>query len=281
MTSASDDPFETALAALLAPLAQAMVARGVTMGLANEALKKALLEAALNSETTDISDSKASLLTGIHRKDIKRLRYEGSPAPSKRHVNVAALVLSYWATAPEYQRPDGTPRTLPRSGTEASPGFDEMVKRTRADMAPGTILHALIEQGTVEQTSDGNLRLLSHTLVPAAGTAEQVAAYQATLSAHLLAATQNLLGEPNTPRHFDRAVRYSHLSDTSVEKLQRSAAEKAQALLEDINAEAQNLQKSDAASDAERSDVGQKGKFVLGAYILPTPSSTSETKDVK
>jgi hypothetical protein len=275
MTTDRDDPFETALAALLAPLAQAMVARGVTLGAATEALKKALLEAALASDSAAISDSKASLLTGLHRKDVKRLRSEESQTTTRRRVNVTALVISTWATAPDYQDHDGTPRVLARLGDDTHPGFDDLVKQTRADMAPGTILSALLDQGLVEQTPEGALRLLSHTLVPATGTAEQVAAYQATLSAHLMAATQNLLGAPDSPRHFDRAVRYSHLTEASVTRLTTSAADKAQALLETLNAEARALQKQDA-------DVGPAatGKFVLGAYILPTsPTPSSDTED--
>lgn len=272
MTTGTDDPFEAALAALLAPLAQAMVARGLTLGTANEALKKALLEAALATSEGKVSDSKASLLTGIHRKDIKRLRSEESEGPPRRSVNAAALVLSYWATAPEYQDKNGSPRDLLRSGSKNSPGFDELVKQTRADMAPGTVLQALLGQGAVELQEDGRLRLLTHTLLPAAGSAEQVAAYQATLSAHLAAATQNLLAGNGDPRNFDRAVRYSHLSPASVEKLHRLSAEKAQALLEEINAEARALQEQEAESSFD-------GRFFLGAYILPSPGGTSEEEE--
>ncbi|KIC08017.1 hypothetical protein RA19_21500 [Leisingera sp. ANG-M1] len=272
MTTGTDDPFEAALAALLAPLAQAMVARGLTLGTANEALKKALLEAALATSEGKVSDSKASLLTGIHRKDIKRLRAEESEGPPRRSVNAAALVLSYWATAPEYQHKNGSPRDLPRSGSKNSPGFDELVRQTRADMAPGTVLQALLGQGAVELQEDGRLRLLTHTLLPAAGSAEQVAAYQATLSAHLAAATQNLLAGNGDSRNFDRAVRYSHLSPASVEKLHRLSAQKAQALLEEINAEARALQEKEAESSFD-------GRFVLGAYILPSPGGTSEEEE--
>ncbi|WP_424978285.1 DUF6502 family protein [Leisingera sp. S232] len=269
MTTGPDDPFEAALAALLAPLAQAMVARGSSFGTASEALKKALLEAALATSDGKLSDSRASLLTGVHRKDIKRLRSQTGDENTRRSVNAAAMVLSCWATAPEYQSGDGSPLDLPRRGSNGKPGFDELVRQTRADMAPGTVLQALLDQGAVGQLEDGRLRLLSQTLVPAAGGAEQVAAYQATLTAHLAAATQNLLAEPGGKRHLDRAVRYSHLSQAAVETLRKTSTEKVQALLEEINSEARLLQEQDA-------DGGHSGRFVLGAYILPTPGKTSK-----
>lgn len=272
--SETQDPFETALAALLAPLAQAMVARGVTLGQANEALKRALLQAALETSESRITDSHASLLTGVHRKDIKRLRETDRDESPRQNVNAAALVLSCWATAPEFQGEDGAPRDLARSGSGQRLGFDDLVRHTRADVAPGTMLRALLDQGAVEQLADGCLRLRSHTLIPGTSTKEQVAAYQATLSAHMVAATHNLLSPPGAIRHFDRAVRYSHLSEQSVDALNNLASVKTQALLEEINAEARRLQEADSAQ--EDASAPASGRFVLGAYILPETGEPDE-----
>jgi hypothetical protein len=63
-------------------------------------------------------------------------------------------------------------------------------------------------------------------------------------------------------------VRYSHLSEASVEHLRKMSAAKAQELLEEINAEARKLQEAD---EATQSDADPKRRFVLGAYILPAP----------
>lgn len=272
MSNPPDDPFETALAALLAPLAQAMVAHGVTIRAANEAMKQAMVTAALATEDDTISDSRISMLTGIHRKDVKRLRAPEPENQEKRSCSAAALVISHWATAPDYQDASGCPRELSRKGDETKPGFDDLVRHTRIDMAPGTVLQTLLGQQIVSLTDEGRYRLLTHAFLPTAGSAEQVAAYQATLSAHLAAATHNLLADEQTPRHFDRAVRYSHLSAESVSQLHATAATQAQALLEAINAEARQLQDQDQDGD-------HKGRFVLGAYILPDPANGPTKKN--
>ena len=47
-------PFDTAFAALLAPIAQAMLGQGITIGAASEAIKYALLQAALQEADGDI-----------------------------------------------------------------------------------------------------------------------------------------------------------------------------------------------------------------------------------
>ncbi|MDP5219755.1 DUF6502 family protein [Ruegeria sp. 2205SS24-7] len=269
MSSQPKPPLETALAALLEPLAQAMVAHGVTLGTATEALKKALLAAAESTSASPLSDSRASLLTGLHRKDVKRLRGLTDDAPEKRSSNAAALVISHWATSPEYQDASGAPRDLSRKGGEDGPGFDDLVRLARIDMAPGTVLNTLLDHEIVETDETGNLRLLTHAFLASGGGAEQVAAYQATLSAHLRAATQNLLAAPGDARNFDRAVRYSHLSLESIEQLRQLSEEQAQTLLQDINALARTLQDRDESG-------GHRGRFVMGAYILPSPAKTAE-----
>ncbi|MEZ5720528.1 MAG: DUF6502 family protein [Paracoccaceae bacterium] len=269
MSDPTPNPFAAVLARLLGPLAQAMVVRGISVQEATAALKHALFDAAVETEGAEASDSRISLRTGLHRKDVKRLRtQQGDPVPT-RSTNAVAMAVSFWATAPEYQRPDGGPRDLPREGSEDGPGLYDLIRRTRVDMAPGTVLAAMLDQGVTEQTPDGTYRLRTSALLPDAGSTALIAAYQATLSAHLQAATHNLVAPPGTPRHFDRVVRYSHLSQRSVEALSAEATKKAQALLEEINAMARALQEQDADTDGH-------GHFAFGAYQMFQPDTDTK-----
>ncbi len=266
MREPPEDPFAAVLAQLLGPLAHAMIARGVTVQTATESLKHALFAAAVDIEGEEASDSRISLRTGLHRKDVKRLRtHEDDLAPA-RSANALAMTVSYWATAPEYQGADGKPRDLPREDDGNGPGLYDLIRRTRADMAPGTVLAAMLDQGVAELARDGRYHLRTSAFLPDSGSAALVAAYQATLSAHLRAATHNLIAPEGGPRHFDRVVRYSHLSPDSVRKLSVISAEKAQALLEEISAMARQFQEEDA-------DTGTNGRFALGAYLLPQPGT--------
>ncbi|WP_172332054.1 DUF6502 family protein [Mangrovicoccus sp. HB161399] len=261
MTDPASDPFETALAALLAPLAEAIVARGLPLGAVTEALKAALVAAAVKADGEAASDSRVSLRTGVHRKDVKRLRGEAGTKPPP--VTAAAMAVSLWASGPGWQDADGSPRTLARAE------FDELAREARADMAPGTVLALLADQGAVETLPGGGYRLAARALVPQAGSPAQVAAYAATLAPHLSAATQNLTAAPGAPRHFDRALRYSHLSDASLTRLDALAREGAQALLEALDREARVLQAGDAPA-------GGHGRFAFGAYSLPVPGESEE-----
>lgn len=265
MSAVPEDPFAAVLARLLGPLAHAMVSRGVTVQAATESLKQALCAAAVEIEGDQVSDSRVSLLTGLHRKDVKRLRTMPADRQQTRSANAVAMAVSYWATAPEFQGADGAPRDLGREDDPAGPGLIELIRRTRADMAPGTVLAAMLDQGVTRPLEDGRYRLAANAFLPDAGSTALVAAYEATLSAHLRAATHNLVAPEGSTRHFDRVVRYSHLSDASVQRLTLLAAERAQALLEEVNALALQLQQQDAEQPAPQ----PSGHFAFGAYVMP------------
>ena len=269
MSEKSTDPFADALADLFTPLARAMIARGLTLASVTESMKQALLSAAIETEGADVSDSRISVMTGVHRKDVRRLRFGDRTVPGHKTANRMALLIGCWTTVPDFQGDDDKPRALHREADEHGPGFDDLVSRVRLDAAPGTILRILLDQGAVQEDPDGRLSLMTDAMLPAAGSAELVAAYHATLSAHLAAATHNFLAAEDDRRHFDRVVRYSHLSDTSVAELEDRAKSGAQRLLEMLNARARELQEEDA-------DRNAKGKFTTGVFVLPTPDTNEE-----
>ncbi|WP_275394527.1 DUF6502 family protein [Aliiroseovarius sp. Z3] len=257
---------------LFAPLSQAMVAHGVTVGAATESIKMALLNAVIESHGPDVSDSRISIMTGLHRKDVRRLRSDAPSADGRKTANRLALLIGYWTTAPDFQGKDDTPRALLRERSSEGPGFDDLVRQTRLDAAPGTMRQMLLDQGAVEEDpDDGRLRLATNALVPGAGSKELVAAYRATLTAHMTAATQNLLAANGARRHFDRVVRYSHLSDASIAELDALAREESQALLERLNSRAKALQERDAALNAS-------GRFAAGAYVLPVQNAKEDAE---
>jgi hypothetical protein len=61
------------------------------------------------------TDSRISLLTGVHRKDVRRLRDEqhADDEPPKT-VSLAAEVVARWIGAPEFLDSLGKPKALPR-----------------------------------------------------------------------------------------------------------------------------------------------------------------------
>ncbi len=270
------EQFQQTLSRLLRPIARAMIAHGVTLNAATEALKSALYNAAtdLSAKDEKVTDSKISLRTGLHRKDVRRLR-EASPRPEKRSLtNACTLAIAYWTSNDRFQTKAGTPRTLPRTGTRSRPGFDELVKTAKIDLPASTLLEALVAQDAVTRDADADTVTLVQTAFLASPQSEaMIAAYQKNLLAHLEAATENLLAKEGEPRKFERAAHFNQLSATSIKELDAEARRLSQNVLESLNRKALALQEKDATIQ------GPKGRFSIGTYIIGNISDTDATDD--
>ncbi|HUX18312.1 MAG TPA: DUF6502 family protein, partial [Acidithiobacillus sp.] len=97
---------KTAVLAILRPLVRYLIGQGWTYGALADALKMVYVaEASQHYGEADgrtLTDSRVSLLTGIHRKEVKRLRLlleEHGERPMLRHgANIAAQVVAAWVS---------------------------------------------------------------------------------------------------------------------------------------------------------------------------------------
>lgn len=256
--------FQRALSRLLRPVARAMIAHGVTLSAANEALKRALFDAAADMSAGEkkLTDSRISLMTGLHRKDVRRLREESEPPARRSLVNACTLVIAYWSMTARFTRKDGSPKTLVRTGGKKTPGFDDLVRDARVDLPAATVLDALIRERAVEIDPRNRVRLVRDAFIADPDSEAMISAYEKNLMAHLQAATDNLLADETDGRNFERAAHFSHLSDESVEELTRLARERSEAVLRELNSQALALQQRDVQSG------DPQGRFSLGAYIF-------------
>ena len=262
------DPFERILVAHLQIVAQVLIARGLTISRVTEVAKRAMLEAVLAQHGDEISDSRVSLLTGLHRKDVRRLRANQLKSVGESGLNAVARAVTRWLTDPDFQDGEGQPRDLARNSEDGVAGLDELARRSKADMASGTLVRGLLDGGTMIETERGHYRLVTEAALPKPGSDQQLDAYSKTIGAHLQAATQNLLADPDQARFFERALRYSHLSEAALEELDQEARQGAADLIKALNLRAQELQERDETGD-------HRGTFTLGVYALPDHKETS------
>ena len=113
------------------PLVKLLLHRGVGFQALAEALKNIFIrvaEAEFALEGKPATDSRISLLTGIHRRDVKRLRDEararssrasappgdGGIAAVKSEISLSARVIAIWTGLPEHLDADGKPKPLHR-----------------------------------------------------------------------------------------------------------------------------------------------------------------------
>lgn len=266
MTPQADiGPLLSALKVVLRPLARLMIARGITLPAAVAALKEVFVDVAAREFRLDgrpPSDSRISLLTGVHRKDVRAIRESAHPLSSPRTGGLGATVVGRWLGDPAYAGQDGGPRPLPRLGAAETPSFDSLVASVSKDVRPRTVLDELLRLGVVawDQAAD-EVRLLAEAFVPAGPGDALLGFFRDNLHDHLAAGVANLLAGPAEPRSLERAVYYNRLRPEDVDRLESEARTLALAAMRHLNSLA--LERQQAA----RGDPAARQRFRFGAFF--------------
>lgn len=259
----------SALRRVLRPLIKLMLAKGITYNYLSDLLKDIFVEVAekefrINGKPS--SDSHLSLLTGIHRKDIKRLRHcDHSNTEIIPHaVSMGARLVSLWTSDARYLDENNQPRPLPRfikEGGEIS--FEGLVASVSCDIRSRVVLDEWLRLGVAHFDDKKRVCLNTSAFVPVHGFDEKVYYFGHNLHDHAAAATNNLLQESQP--FLERSAYYDELSANSV----RMLAEKSESLgmesLLAINKEAIELEKNDAL------DNGPRYRMTFGIYYFSEP----------
>jgi hypothetical protein len=241
-----------ALDHVLAPLCRLFVARGVGFADLVERLKGHYVQAALQLVDNKPTDSRLSVMTGLQRREISRLR-EFRPRPSK--PNHLSRLVALWQAHPDYA-PDGQAIALPRTGD--APSFEALARDVRKDVHPRTMLDTLEQTGTVEiDAATQKVRLMTTAYRPLSGGDEQLTYLDDNVGDHLAAATANVLGQK--PAFFERSVHYSGLSEAQISTLTEMYHQAQMDLLEKLNRE--------AATMKAKAPKGAATRFRAGGYF--------------
>src|SRR5262249_6593621 len=109
--------------------------------------------------------SRVSAMTGIGRKEVKRVRSMRSVYSDDPRIELSPLsdVLHHWFTDAEYQDSKGHPKALPLHGTTS---FAALVKKCSGDVPAGAIKVELLRCGAVVEDAGGVLRAIRRHVVP-------------------------------------------------------------------------------------------------------------------
>ena len=189
-----------ALGRILGPLARLLLAGGMDYTRLAAALKPLCIEQArqelLRSGQAD-TDSAISLLSGVHRKDVREWRRNGLSGRIAQELSISSQVFARWVQDPLYRDRSKRPRALPRLG--AAPSFESLARSVTQDVHPYTVLTELLRLGLVQvRTLKGVETVVPQRdgFVPPPGSRELLELFGANLGDHAGAAVGNLLGQP-------------------------------------------------------------------------------------
>jgi hypothetical protein len=241
-------PLISALRRLLRPLARLLIAKGVGLAALMELLKEAYVDVALNEFPVDgkkQTDSRVSLLTGVHRKDVKRLRErptEKMAAP--RSIGLGAQIVSRWVGSKETTDKKGQPLPLSRKAeSRDGPSFDSLVSKVSTDVRPRALLDEWLRRGIARLDDDGRVVLNQLAFVPEKGFEDKAFYFGRNIHDHLAAIAHNLLEEGN-PK-LERGVHYTGLTEESAAELAEAAERSGMKALLEMNRLALELAEKD------------------------------------
>lgn len=211
---------------VMRPLVRLLLCHGVTYPAVAGALKSVFVQAAqdeLARQGMARTDSALTLLSGVHRKDVRELRQPEATAPRSRRADgqatplgLAGEVVGRWMSDRAFRGRQGPARRLPKSG-EGS--FDALVASVSQDVRPRAMLDELLRLGVVSEGADG-IALLEGGFTPRQGFAEMSGLLADNLGDHAAAAAANLQEESN---FLEQAIYVDQISAESALHLEQVA----------------------------------------------------------
>jgi hypothetical protein len=237
---------------VLRPLVRLLLRSGINYPALAAALKRVFLDEAraeLQRRGMVTTDSALTLLSGVHRKDVRALT-RGERAvqqPARPVLGLAAEVVGRWMQDARYLDARKRPRALARGGEDDEQSFDALVAGVSRDVRARALLGELVRLGVAEELDDGRVRLLAAGFAPRLGFEEMAGLMAANLHDHAAAAVDNLAGEAN---FLEQAVFVDELSEASVETLRADARAAWQVAMRAVMARARECFDADQALPA-------------------------------
>ncbi len=258
----------TAIRRILRPLVRGFIGFGVTWPLLADILKRTYVDIARDEfglkPDKPPTDSRISLVTRVHRKDIRRFRLETEPPKlDLADSSVGAQIIARWCADAQYLDEAQNPKPLARTGTG---GFEHLARSVSKDTHPRAILDELVRGSLARIDADDFVHLDMNAFIPKADFENLAWYYGLNLHDHIAASTHNITG--GTPAFLDRCVHYTHLDDASIAELEALSRQLAMDALLALNTRASALE----ARNKDRPEATKRMTF--GTYFYAGENTT-------
>lgn len=259
---------------LLRPLARLLMSHGIDYPGFVALARGVFVDVAARDFHDDgrpITDSRVSLLSGVHRREVKRLRGEISPTIPPQAVSMGSRIVARWCAEAQYLDAQRKPKPLPRLAKEGGDAsFEKLVAGVSMDIRPRAVLDEWLRLGVATLDGEDRVHLTEAAFVPAHGAEEKAFFFGKNLHDHMSAAVHNMLD--GRPALLERSVYYDGLTPASVARLRERSRELAIAALQEVNRQAMELQQQ----DADHPDA--QARMTMGVYFYTEPTRHDSDK---
>lgn len=230
------------------PLVRLLIRSGVPYPAFATALKHVFVEAAraeLANRSMAQTDSAVTLLSGVHRRDVRNLGRAGSSRKGALDEprSLPGEVIARWLSDPAFLDAAGAPRRLSRGAEDERGSFDALVAGVSRDVRPRAVLDELVRLGAVREDEHG-LQLVGSGFAPRQDFEELSRLFAENLGDHAAAAVANLHGERN---FLEQSVFVDEITESSAASLHKASVRAWKDAFRTVMAEAQARYDEDAA----------------------------------
>ena len=266
----------SALEHCLKPIARLCIHFGIDHRNISEMLKAAFVSVAkeefkVNGKSQ--TDSRIALLTGVHRKDVRRLLGRAPEKTTGHQQGLIANLIAQWLGTPELLDQDGEPKPIPRNPhPDYKISFFSLAETLTNDIHPRALMDECVNRGIIKLTDDGMVHLIVESLVPAGDLDEKAHFFGQNIHDHISAAEHNLNGDQ--PPFLDRFVWHEGLTEADVKVIAAAARKAAMNALKQVNNQAIQ-HKQQHYSETTRPEF----RIHFGTFFYSSRSQADNVKD--
>jgi hypothetical protein len=265
-----------AAASTLRPLVKRLLVSGVPFGRLEARLRELFVEVALADLALPgrrQTDSRVSLLTGINRKEVRRIRSAEpkTSGPRSFSMNHATSLISRWVTDAQTADRSGRPRPLPYKA-KRGPSFTKLARTVTRDLAPGVLLDELVRSGAVEVRGGILVVLKSAAYLPKRKPLEKVQILGEDPPELIETILRNIF-EESGELLLQRKVYYDNLGSNAAQQIRHEMRREGERFLRRVN---RLLAKHDRDRNPKAAG-GTRHYAGIGVYFFETPESQVAT----
>jgi len=221
------------LGVVLEPVIRLMLRAGVTWKEFSELSKAKFVDVAtadFGIRGRPTNASRVAILTGLDRREVRKLRRGAAETASKGYHSKASQILSAWHHEREFLDAAGRPAALSIEGNGAT--FTELMRRYAPALPVIAMVKELKSADAIEELGDGRVRALKRTYVPRGVSAERLRLWSSVLSDIANSIEHNYSRDDSTPARFERRALNLRVDREALPEFRRVLEAEGQAFLE-------------------------------------------------
>jgi hypothetical protein len=247
---------------VLRPLVRLMLSQGINYTMVLEDLKRVFVS--------------ITLLTGVHRKDVQRIRDEQNEE-YEPPFSLSAQIFGLWLGDNKYLDESGQPRALPRLASKGIISFESLVASVSKDFRARPVLDEWLRMGFVSLDYSDHVRLNVQAFIPNQDLEYKLSFLAMNVHDHMSAAVSNL-NSKNEPM-LERCVYYDGLTTANVELLHDLARQNGMNAIKALNRRAAALKaaQTEPGKVARRESDKADQRMNFGVYFYHADDDIQKT----